>query len=62
MKPYITASNWEKLEKILKMAEIPYSVSWDSHMTDGMEEVIYDKYIRIEPIVIQSKESAEDCV
>lgn len=62
MKNYITASNWEKLERLLKIAEIPYSVSWDSHMTDGMEEVVYDKYIRIDPIIIQSKEPAKDCI
>ena len=53
MKHYITEKEWAALEEILMKAEIPYSVSWDSHVHETMTEVTHDKYIRIEPIIIQ---------
>lgn len=53
MKHYITENDWQALEELLMRAEIPYSVSFDSHVNDTMEHVTYDKYIRIEPIIIQ---------
>ena len=53
MKHYITEKEWATLEETLMKAEIPYSVSWDSHAHESDDEVTYDKYIRIEPIVIQ---------
>lgn len=53
MKHYITENEWHALEELLMKAEIPYSVSFDSHVNDTMEHVTYDKYIRIEPIIIQ---------
>ena len=53
MKHYITGNDWTALEELLMKAEIPYSVSFDSHVNDTLEHVTYDKYIRIEPIVIQ---------
>lgn len=56
MKNYITEENWKVLESLLMKAEIPYHVSFDSHVHDDMEHVTYDKYIRIEPIVVQKKE------
>ena len=56
MKHYITEKDWEGLETLLMKAEIPYCVSFDSHVHEDMEHVTYDKYIRIEPIVIQKQE------
>ena len=56
MKNYITEKDWETLESLLMKAEIPYHVSFDSHVHEDMEHVTYDKYIRIEPIVIQKRE------
>ena len=53
MKHYITENDWTALEELLMKAEIPYNVSWDSHGHEGDDDVTYDKYIRIEPIVIQ---------
>ena len=53
MKHYITEVEWSNLEELLMKAEIPYSVSFDSHAADSMDTVTYDKYIRIEPIIIQ---------
>ena len=52
MKHYITEKDCAALEEILMKAEIPYNVSWDSHVNESMSSVTYDKYIRIEPIVI----------
>ena len=56
MKNYITEKDWEALESLLMKAEIPYYVSFDSHVHDDMEHVTYDKCIRIEPIIIQKEE------
>lgn len=53
MKHYITEKDWVALEELLMKAEIPYYVSFDSHVNDTMDHVTYDKHIRIEPAVIQ---------
>lgn len=53
MKYYIAEKEWAALEELLMKAEIPYNVSWDSHQHSSDNDVTYDKYIRIEPIVIQ---------
>jgi hypothetical protein len=59
MKHYITETEWQELEELLMKAEIPYNVSWDSHAHTVDDEVTYDKYIRIEPIVIQRVRKAK---
>ena len=53
MKYCITEKEWAALEELLMRVEVPYNVSWDSHAHECDDEVTYDKYIRIEPIVIQ---------
>lgn len=53
MKNYVTEKEWLALEEILMRAQIPYNVSWDAHAPTGDSDVTYDKYIHIEPIVIQ---------
>lgn len=58
MKHYITEKNFEQLEEILMKAEIPYYVSFDSRINENMTKVTYDKYIKIEPIVIQTTREA----
>lgn len=55
MKHYISEKEWSVLEEILMKAEIPYNVSFDSHASDSMDIVTYDKYIRIEPVIIQKE-------
>lgn len=55
MKHYISEKEWLALEALLMRAEIPYRVSFDSHVTDSPDVVIYDKYIQIDPITIQKK-------
>ena len=53
MKTIVLESDWTAIEELLMKAEIPYSVSFDSHANDTQDTVVYDKYIHIEPIVIQ---------
>lgn len=53
MKNYILEKEWTALEELLMKAQIPYAVSWDAHASSPSDDVTYDKYIRIEPIVIQ---------
>ena len=60
MKHYITEKEWIALEELLMKAEIPYNVSWDSHVHESSDEVTHDKYIRIEPIVIQRVRERKD--
>ena len=55
MKHYISEKEWLALEELLMRAEIPYCVSFDSHASDSLDIVTYDKYIRIEPIIIQKE-------
>jgi hypothetical protein len=55
MKHYISGEDWAALESLLMRAEIPYYVSFDSHVHEDMEHATYDKYIRIEPIIIQKE-------
>lgn len=59
MKHYITENEWQALEELLMKTQIPYAVSWDAHAHTGDDEVTYDKYIRIEPIVIQRVREAK---
>ena len=53
MKNYITEKDWVAIEELLMRLEIPYNVTWDSHVSESMSSVTHDKYIRIEPIIIQ---------
>ena len=53
MKNIITANDWAKIEEALMQAEVPFHVSFDSHVNETMDSVTYDKYIRVEPFVIQ---------
>lgn len=55
MKHYISEKEWLALEELLMRAEIPYSVSFDSHVNDSLDTMTCDKYIRIEPIIIQKE-------
>jgi hypothetical protein len=55
MKNYITEKEWAALEEALMRAQIPYAVSWDGHDNSTQDAVYYDKYIQIEPVVIQKR-------
>ena len=60
MKHYISEKEWTALEEVLMRAEIPYNVSWDSHVHESDNDVTHDKYIRIEPIIIQRIRARKD--
>lgn len=53
MKNYISAADWAKLEEALMEAQIPFHISFDSHINPDMTSITYDKYIRVEPFVLQ---------
>lgn len=59
MKNYVTKQEWLTLEEMLMKMEIPYSVSFDSHIVKPNESVTYDRYIQIAPIVIQERREAK---
>lgn len=59
MKNYITKQEWLALEEMLMKMEVPYSVSFDSHVVKPGESVTYDRYIQIAPIVIQERREAK---
>lgn len=56
MKHYINEAMWAKIEQVLMEAEIPFHVSFDSHVNEALDTITYDKYIRIEPFIIQKEE------
>ena len=55
MKTYITERELKELEELLMKAQIPYNISFDAHMNPDKTSITYDKYIRIEPIVVTYK-------
>lgn len=55
MKIYVNAAQWAAIEKVLMEAEVPYHVSFDSHVSEDLQTITYDRYIRIEPIVLQEE-------
>ena len=58
MKNYITAEDWKAIEAVLMRAQVPFHVSFDAH--GAMDAITYDKYIRVEPFVIQIIEEVKD--
>lgn len=59
MKHFITEKEWEKLEKVLMECEIPYRISFDSHI-NASTFITYDKNIAIDCITIQTKKEYKD--
>ena len=55
MKHFITEKEWKKLEKVLMECEIPYSVSFNSHINVTSTFITYDKNITIDCITIQTE-------
>lgn len=53
MKNYIAAEDWAKIETALMEAQVPFHVSFDAHVNEDMTSITYDKYIRVEPFVLQ---------
>ena len=61
MKNLVTANDWAKIEDALMQAQIPFYVSFDAHVDENLTSVTYDKYIRIEPFVIQTTKEVKTC-
>jgi hypothetical protein len=55
MKLYISEEDLAVLEPLLIKAEIPYYVSFDSHVNEDMEYVTIETYICIEPVIVQKE-------
>lgn len=52
MMKLVNQSEWERIEQALMMAEIPYKISFDTHIiNDG---VVYDRIIDIDIFKIQT--------
>ena len=49
----VSFNEWDKIERALMRAEIPYKVSFDSHIIND-EEVVYDRIIDIDIFKIQT--------
>ena len=60
MKNIITQKDWEAIELALMRAQIPFYVSFDAHVTDSLESVVYDKRITVEPFTIQKEEKVNE--
>ncbi len=55
MNNYINDAMWDAIEKALMDAEVPYRVTFDSHVNEAMDTVTYDKRIIVEPFIIQKE-------
>lgn len=57
MRNPICKADWEKVKEVLMQAQIPFRVSFDSHMNDVVDKdnVYYDVQIQIEPFYFQEK-------
>ena len=53
MMPIVNQNEWEKIEKALMMAEIPYKVSYDSHIAEN-GDIVYDRIFSIDTFKIQT--------
>lgn len=58
MEKKITLKEWERIEDDLMRAEVPYKVSFDSHV--AMDGVFYEKIVEIEPFSITHFEEANE--
>lgn len=57
MRNPICKADWEKVREALMLAQIPFRVSFDSHLNDVIdkENVYYDIQVQIEPFYFQEK-------
>ncbi len=55
----VSSSEWNRIEHALMKAEIPYTVSFDSHDM-GNGDVAYDRIISVDMFKMQILELAKD--
>lgn len=53
MMKLVSPSEWEQIERALMKAEIPYKVTFDSHIIND-EDVVYDTIINIDVFKMQT--------
>ena len=55
-------ADWSKVEEALMLAQIPYRVSFDSHLNEITDNanIYYDVQIQIEPFYYQEKRKIND--
>ena len=50
----VSPSEWDRIEEALMRAEIPYRISFDSHIVND-EEIVYDRIIDIDIFKFQTR-------
>ena len=57
MRNLICEADWEKVREALMLAQIPFHVSFDSHLNEATDNanIYYDIQIQIEPFYFQEK-------
>ena len=62
MRNHICKADWAKVEEALMLAQIPYRVSFDSHLNEITDNanIYYDVQIQIEPFYYQEKRGIND--
>lgn len=62
MRNPICKADWKKVKEALMLAQIPFRVSFDSHLNDAVdkENIYYDVQIQIEPFYYQEKRNIND--
>ena len=57
MRNPICKADWEKVREVLMLAQIPFRVSFDSHLNEVTDNanVYYDIQVQIEPFYFQEK-------
>ena len=61
MRNPICKADWEKVREALMQAQIPFRVTFDSHLndiTDDNANIYYDIQIQVEPFYFQEKRKA----
>ena len=60
MRNPISKADWEKIREALMLAQIPFRVSFDSHLNEVTDNanIYYDIQVQIEPFYFQEKRKA----
>lgn len=55
----VTKEEMERIKEALMLAQVPYSITWDSHWDGVSNEVVYDERIIVPPFTYQHKRKIE---
>lgn len=56
----VTKKDMERVKEALMLAQIPYTVTWDSHWDSVSNEVYYDERITVAPFTYQHQRKIEE--